>query len=68
MDEDSGPKEIKESWERFEQSKPLTGEATETINMGSEEEPRTLKIETSLDSTQRARMIDFLKEYQEVFA
>ncbi|PKI52582.1 hypothetical protein CRG98_027010 [Punica granatum] len=34
---------------------------------GIEEEPCTLKIKTGLDSTKRARMIDFLKEYQEVF-
>ncbi|PKI68467.1 hypothetical protein CRG98_011156, partial [Punica granatum] len=32
------------------------------------EEPRTLKIGTALDPAQRARMIDFLKEYQEVLA
>ncbi|PKI55959.1 hypothetical protein CRG98_023650 [Punica granatum] len=38
------------------------------INVGTEEEPRTLKIRTALDPTQRTRMIDFLKEYQEVFA
>ncbi len=67
-DEDGGPQEIKESWERYEQSKPLTGEATETINRGTKEEPRSLKIGSSLDSTQRVRMIDFLWEYQEVFA
>ncbi|PKI49825.1 hypothetical protein CRG98_029802, partial [Punica granatum] len=36
--------------------------------MGSEEEPHTLKIGMGLDPEQRARMIDFLKEYQEVFA
>ncbi|PKI63410.1 hypothetical protein CRG98_016077 [Punica granatum] len=42
-------------------------EPTEEINVGIEEEPRTLKIRTGLDPTQRARMIDFLKEYQEVF-
>ncbi|PKI63333.1 hypothetical protein CRG98_016274 [Punica granatum] len=38
------------------------------INVGTEEEPRTLKIGTALNPAQRARMIDFLKEYQEVFA
>ncbi|PKI56153.1 hypothetical protein CRG98_023450 [Punica granatum] len=41
---------------------------TAEINVGTEEEPRTLKIGTALNPTQRARMIDFLKEYQEVFA
>ncbi|PKI50907.1 hypothetical protein CRG98_028705 [Punica granatum] len=43
-------------------------EPTEEINVGTEEEPRTLKIGTALNPTQRTRMIDFLKEYQEVFA
>ncbi|XP_031375657.1 uncharacterized protein LOC116190138 [Punica granatum] len=47
---------------------PYIIEPTEEINIGTEEEPRTLKIGTGLDPTQRARMIDFLKEYQEVFA
>ncbi|PKI57287.1 hypothetical protein CRG98_022326 [Punica granatum] len=40
----------------------------EEINVGTENEPHTLKIGTGLDLTQRARMIDFLTRYQEVFA
>ncbi|PKI48814.1 hypothetical protein CRG98_030791 [Punica granatum] len=38
------------------------------INVGTEEEPRVLKIGTSLDPTQRVRMINFETKYQEVFA
>ncbi|PKI35060.1 hypothetical protein CRG98_044549 [Punica granatum] len=43
-------------------------EPTEEINVGTEEEPRILKIGTGLDLTKRARMIEFLMDYQEVFA
>ncbi|PKI68912.1 hypothetical protein CRG98_010705 [Punica granatum] len=42
-------------------------EPIEEINVGTEEEPRSLKIGIALDPKQRTRMIDFLKEYQEVF-
>ncbi len=51
MDEDGGPKEIKESWEQYEQSKSLTSEPGETINISTEEEQHILKIRTSLNST-----------------
>ncbi|PKI37110.1 hypothetical protein CRG98_042499, partial [Punica granatum] len=36
--------------------------------VGNAEEPCTLRIGTGLDPAQRARMIDFLTEYREVFA
>ncbi|XP_031392283.1 uncharacterized protein LOC116204334, partial [Punica granatum] len=68
LDEDSRVPEIEESLHRLENRQLTSVEPTEEINIGTEEEPRTLKIGTGLDPTQRARMIDFLKEYQEVFA
>ncbi|XP_031378344.1 uncharacterized protein LOC116193739 [Punica granatum] len=46
----------------------LPASSKKEINVGTQEEPRILKIGTSLDPTQRVRMIDFLTRYQEVFA
>ncbi|PKI71427.1 hypothetical protein CRG98_008178 [Punica granatum] len=60
--------EIEESLRRLEDRQLTSLEPMEEINVGTEEEPRTLKIGTGLDPTQRARMIDFLTKYQEVFA
>ncbi|PKI44576.1 hypothetical protein CRG98_035037, partial [Punica granatum] len=68
LPEDSQVPEIEESLRRLEDHQITSVEPIEEINMGTEEEPRTLKIGTALDPTQRTRMIDFLKEYQEVFA
>ncbi|PKI67398.1 hypothetical protein CRG98_012207, partial [Punica granatum] len=68
LPEDSQVPEMEESLRRLEDHQITSVEPTEEINVGTEEEPRTLKIGTALDPTQRARMIDFLKKYQEVFA
>ncbi|PKI60850.1 hypothetical protein CRG98_018758, partial [Punica granatum] len=56
------------SLRRLEDHQITSVEPIEEINVGTEEKPRTLKIGTALDPTQRTQMIDFLKEYQEVFA
>ncbi|PKI66597.1 hypothetical protein CRG98_013006 [Punica granatum] len=56
------------SLRRLEDHQITSVEPTKEINVGTKEEPRTLKIGTALDPAQRAWMIDFLKEYQEVFA
>ncbi|PKI50350.1 hypothetical protein CRG98_029259 [Punica granatum] len=68
LDEDSLVPEIEESLHRLKDHQLTSLEPTEEINVGTEEEPRILKIGTSLDPTQRVRMIDFLTRYQEVFA
>ncbi|PKI44056.1 hypothetical protein CRG98_035558, partial [Punica granatum] len=60
LDEDSLVPEIEESLRRLEDRQLTSLEPTEEINVGTEEEPRILKIGTSLDPTQRVRMIDFL--------
>ncbi|OWM72656.1 hypothetical protein CDL15_Pgr027192 [Punica granatum] len=60
LDEDSQVPEIEESLHRLEDRHLTSLEPTEEINVGTENEPRTLKIETGLDPTQQARMIDFL--------
>ncbi|PKI67535.1 hypothetical protein CRG98_012119, partial [Punica granatum] len=68
LDEDSQAPEIEESLHRLEGRQLTSVEPTEEIDVGTENEPRTLKIGSGLDPTQRARMIDFLTRYQEVFA
>ncbi|PKI58320.1 hypothetical protein CRG98_021297, partial [Punica granatum] len=68
LDEDSLEPEIEESLRRLEDRQLTSLEPTEEINVGTQEEPRILKIGTSLDPTKRVRMIDFLTRYQEVFA
>ncbi|PKI37274.1 hypothetical protein CRG98_042337 [Punica granatum] len=68
LDEDSQVPEIEESLHHLEDRQLISVEPTEEINVGTEDEPCTLKIGTGLDLTQRARMIDFLTRYQEVFA
>ncbi|PKI44258.1 hypothetical protein CRG98_035332 [Punica granatum] len=68
LDENDRVPEIEESLHRLEDYRLTSVEPIEEINVGTEEEPHILKIGTGLDPTQRARMIDFLKEYQEVFA
>ncbi|PKI60841.1 hypothetical protein CRG98_018772 [Punica granatum] len=68
LDEDGRVPEIEESLRRLEDRQLTSVEPTEEINVGTKEEPRILKIGTGLDPTQRAQMIDFLTEYQEVFA
>ncbi|PKI64006.1 hypothetical protein CRG98_015619 [Punica granatum] len=68
LPKDSQVPEIGESLRRLEDHQITSVEPTEEINVGTEEESRTLKIGTALDLAQRARMIDFLREYQEVFA
>ncbi|PKI78913.1 hypothetical protein CRG98_000686, partial [Punica granatum] len=68
LDEDGRVPEIEESLRRLEDRQLTSVEPIEEINVGTEEEPRILKIGTGLDPTQRARMIEFLTDYQEVFA
>ncbi|PKI50780.1 hypothetical protein CRG98_028834 [Punica granatum] len=68
FDEDSQVPEIEESLHRLEDRQFTSVEPMEEIHVGTENEPRTLKIGSGLNPTQRARMIDFLTRYQEVFA
>ncbi|PKI40931.1 hypothetical protein CRG98_038679 [Punica granatum] len=68
LDEDNQVPEIEESLHRLKDRRFTSVEPMEEINVGTEDEPRNLKIGTGLDPTQRARMIDFLTRYQEVFA
>ncbi|PKI42266.1 hypothetical protein CRG98_037338 [Punica granatum] len=67
-DEDSQVPKMEESLLRLEDRQLTSLEPTKEINVGTKDEPRILKIGTGLDLTQRARMVDFLTRYQEVFA
>ncbi|PKI68880.1 hypothetical protein CRG98_010735 [Punica granatum] len=66
LPEDGQVPEMEESLRRLEDHQITSVEPTEEINVGTEEEPCTLKIGTALDPAQRAQMIDFLREYQEL--
>ncbi|PKI71969.1 hypothetical protein CRG98_007652 [Punica granatum] len=68
LDEDGHVPEIEENLHRLENHQLTSVELTEEINTNTSEEPRTLRIGTGLEPAQRSRMIDFLTEYQEVFA
>ncbi|PKI60739.1 hypothetical protein CRG98_018859 [Punica granatum] len=63
LDEDGRVPEIEQSLHRLENHQLTSVEPTEEINIGTAEEPCTLRIGTGLDPTQKARMIDFLLEY-----
>ncbi|KAK2450411.1 hypothetical protein QL285_009528 [Trifolium repens] len=43
-------------------------EATELINLGTEEEKREIKIEACLEESVKARVVDLLREYVDIFA
>ena len=43
-------------------------EVTEDINLGIEEEKKEVKIGTTLSPTTREKLIDLLREYNDVFA
>lgn len=55
-------------WERHEKGVQPNIEETESINLGSEEDPKMVKIGTLMTTEQRADMIEFLKSYKDVFA
>ena len=43
-------------------------ESLETINLGSEEDPKEVKIGASLYPDVKSRLIELLKEYVDIFA
>ena len=46
----------------------LVQDPTEDINISSEDDPKILKIGSGLSEVEKARLIQFLKKHQEVFA
>ncbi|PKI56661.1 hypothetical protein CRG98_022949 [Punica granatum] len=67
-DEDGRVPKIEESLHHLENHQLTSYKPTKEINIGTAEEQRTLRIGTGRNLAQKARMIDFLTEYQEVFA
>ena len=59
---------IKKEWIRHEESKPPMEEQIVIINLGDSENPKETKIGTGLSQTDVDRLIELLKEYQDVFA
>ena len=43
-------------------------EITEVVNLGTEEEKKEVKIETTLSPATRKELIDLLQDYSDVFA
>ncbi len=68
MIEEDTPQEILKSLERHEDKPQPVGEETETINLGTDEEPRSVRTGTTLSPSERTAMIELLKDYKDVFA
>ena len=67
---DSAIQELPEfaSIQKQDEPSPLVQDPTEDVNIGSEDDPKILKIGSSLSSDEKERLIHFLKQHQEVFA
>ena len=67
---DSAIQELPEfaSIQKQDEPSPLVQDPTEDVNIGSEDDPKILKIGSSLNSDEKERLIYFLKQHQEVFA
>ena len=56
------------NWQRFEQSRIEISEPVRVVNLGTEENPKNLKIGEGLTDELRERMTTLLGEYLDVFA
>ena len=56
------------SIQKQDEPSPLVQDPTEDVNIGSEDDPRILKIGSSLSLDEKKKLIYFLKQHQEVFA
>ena len=67
---DSALQELPEFAAIQKQDEPssLVQDPTEDINIGSEDDPKILKIGSSLSPEEKERLINFLKQHKEVFA
>lgn len=59
------PKEIQKIIDKHEEESEFVEE--ETINLGSEEQPRNVKIGTTLSAEERTEMIKLFTEFEDVF-
>lgn len=60
--------ELRRQIEQYENRKTPNIEEVETINLGTSDNPREVKIGTYLDQHQRKELIELLKAYKDVFA
>ena len=65
---DDIPEEVSRLLKREESSIQPYKESLETINLGSEEDPKEVKIGASLHPDVKNRLIKLLKEYVDIFA
>ena len=56
------------SVQKQDEPSALVQDPTEDVNIGSEEDPKILKIGTSLSPEEKERLTNFLKQHEEVFA
>ena len=62
------PDEIKLMLEQHEDRRTPNIEETETINLGTVNEPKEVRISIGLDKGQRREFIELLRAYKDVFA
>ncbi|KAH7834894.1 hypothetical protein Vadar_020723 [Vaccinium darrowii] len=65
---DEVPEEIKLMADKHDDRKTPNIEETETINLGTVESPREVKVGTNLDKWQKKEFEELLKDYKDVFA
>ena len=65
---DEVPEEIKLMLEQHEDRRTPNIEDTETINLGTVNEPKEVKISIGLDKRQMTEFIELLRAYKDVFA
>ena len=68
MENDDLPPDLLRLFEQDERQMLPHQEITESINLGTEEEKKEVKIGTTLASATRKELIDLLQDYSDVFA
>src|SRR4051812_12693242 len=67
-EDDELPEELSRLMDKESKSMLPPQEAIETINLGTEEEPKNIKIGATLNKDVKATLIKFLHEYAEIFS
>src|SRR3954464_14550190 len=67
-EDDELPEELSRLMEKESKSMLPPQEAIETINLGTDEEPKNIKIGATLNEDVKATLIKLLHEYAEIFA
>ena len=66
--DDETPSELEKMVSELENKPKPNLEGADTINVGTVENPRELKIDHQLTQEHKHELFQFLKEYQDVFA